>query len=157
VVQLVLKGPAVTITIAINPQSPTDLNEARRFLNALSSLDYAPDGAPQSSSAVERAGSVKQAVDDLWSRLGARGRRLVAECSEFEGQFTLPDLAKRTGDDIPTIKSRWANLGRSLRKTHSLYAPVRIYEEHLPAPNGDGYFPFSMPTAVREIVRSKNV
>jgi hypothetical protein len=95
-------------------------------------------------------------ADDLLHRLGEGGRELFTIASQFDRPFSLPDLAERTGDTVSKIKSRWANLGRSIAQTRSRFGNTEIFTEQLPAANSEGYFTFLMAEGIRKAVRKRH-
>ncbi len=147
-----------TITIQIDTNRETDLAESREFLDQLIAREhgYGPSravvekGSEDSSDVGDPA---RQAVDDLWNRVGDSGRELVITAAAIDGTFAMTDLAAELNVDLSKIVSRFANLGRSLKRTNDRVpaAPPFFVEEA----KTDAGWTFTMPEPIREAVRRK--
>jgi hypothetical protein len=140
----------MALTITFDPALEADVANVRLILDTLTGRDSTGDVA---GNAMENTDISARIADDLLSRLGEGGRELFAIASEFDRPFSLPDLAARTGDTVSKIKSRWANLGRSIAQTRSRFGNIQIFVEQIPAANSDGYFTFLMEEGIRNAVR----
>jgi hypothetical protein len=146
------------ITIQLDTKSQTDLAESREFLDQLIGRG---DGDSPSRAEVEKGGQgpsyiphlAQQAVDDLWDRVGDTGRELVITAATIDGRFTLTDVAEVLNEDLSKIVSRFANLGRSLKRTKERVpdAPPFFVEEEKTAAG----WTFSMPQSIRDAVGQK--
>jgi hypothetical protein len=146
------------ITILLDTKSQTDLAESREFLDQLIargvggglSRAEAEKGSPGPSYIPDPA---QQAVDDLWNRVGDTGRELVITAAAIDGRFALTDVAEVLNEDLSKIVSRFANLGRSLKRTKERVpgAPPFFEEEEKTAAG----WTFSMPQSIRDAVRQK--
>src|SRR2546423_1269267 len=128
-----LKEGRMHMNIGFDPAIESELVQVQLIIDTLrrrrAPHDNARENPPGTSDLPAKA------ADDLLGRLGKGGRALFEITSEFDEPFSLPDLARRTGDTISRIKSRWANLGRSIAQTRSRFGAVEIFKEHLPAPD----------------------
>ncbi len=136
----------MTVSIMFDPNDQADLLGARSILDKL-----ALDAGRNSTDDTDVA---QDAADDLLRRLGSGGQELLNLTATFDRPFSLPDLAGQTGDTISKMKSRWANLARSIAQTSSRFGNVKIFQEQVPAPNGAGYFTFVMDAGIRDAVRN---
>lgn len=146
------------ITIQLDTKSQTDLAESQEFLDQLITRG---DGAGPSRTEVEKGSQdpsaipdlAQHAVDDLWNRVGDNGRELVIAMAAIDGRFTLTDVAKMLNKDLSKIVSRFANLGRSLKRTEEGVpgAPPFFVEEEKTAAG----WTFLMPQPIRDAVRQK--
>jgi hypothetical protein len=140
----------MTISVSFEPDSAADLAHVRALLEVFSRKVTGIE-VRNPAPANEDVGA--RVVDDLMRRVGNRNRALLRVVAQFDGAFTLKDLADGTGEGIPKIRSRWANLGRSVAKTRALFDQIRIFEEAIPPAEGDGYFSFTMHPGVRDAIR----
>jgi hypothetical protein len=153
----------ITISLHLDPDSPQDVAQAQRILDRLDDAPAAttapaaqsvpevpspqPIGSPESVAA--------EAVADLWSRIGLSLRELVKASAEPEGKFSLRDLAEALGQPPNSIRSRFANLGRSIKATReAVPAAPPLYEE---AERRDGLWYFTMPKAFRDVILRTDV
>jgi hypothetical protein len=142
----------MTISVTFEPDSATDLAHVRALLDVFSR--EVPE-ARNLATATQDVGA--RVADDLMRRVGNQNRALLRVVAQFDGAFTLKDLADATREGIPKIRSRWANLGRSVAKTRAGFDQIRIFEEAVPPADGDGYFSLTMHPGVRDAIRQSNV
>jgi hypothetical protein len=153
----------LTITLHLDPGSLEDVAQAQRILDA---FNDAPIGvpahqpgpqvpSPQPSESPESV--IADAVANLWSRIGPSLREFLKASAEQEGEFSVGDLATALGQPPNSIRSRFANLGRSINAMYDAVpaAPKPLYQEVLPKRNGIWYF--TMPKAYREAILRMNV
>jgi hypothetical protein len=146
------------ISFQCDTKSPTDLAEAQAFL---AQLVAGGTGCGLYRAEVEKGSQgpssipdlAEQAVDDLWNRLGASGRELVITAAAIDGRFALTDVAEVLNEDLSKIVSRFANLGRSLKRTKECVpgAPPFFVEEEKTTAG----WTFLMPQSIRDAVRQK--
>jgi hypothetical protein len=148
----------MNITIQVDTKSQTDLAESRAFLDQLMA-----GGVGESPSRAEaEKGSqgpgvipdpARDAVNDLDTRVGSAGWEFVETAAAVDGSFTLTDIAKVLNEDLSTMVSRFANLGRSLKRTRDRVpgAPA-FFEEVEKTANG---WAFTMPQPIRDAVKQK--
>jgi hypothetical protein len=74
----------------------------------------------------------------------------VITAAAIDGRFAMPDLAAALNEDLSKIVSRFANLGRSLKRTKERVpgAPPFFVEEEKTAAG----WTFSMPQSIRNAV-----
>jgi hypothetical protein len=143
--------------IQFDPNSKAELVEARALLDRLVAL-----GPDETSGAVAEmrtdspspTGDVaKRAVDDLWDHVGDGHQELVATAAAIDGRFSMADVAKDLNEDLSVIVSRFANLGRSLKRTEKrVPGAPRFFVE---AKKTDAGWTFTMPQAIRDAVKQK--
>jgi hypothetical protein len=82
-----------------------------------------------------------------------RPHELVAAAAEIDGRFSMADIAKALDEELSVIVSRFANLGRSMKRTRERIpgAPSFFEEEEKTA---DGWT-FTMPQSIRDAIRQK--
>jgi hypothetical protein len=112
----------MTMTLTFDPTLEADVASVRSILLALTARST--ESAAGNPTGADRSAKI---AADLLNRLGEGGRELFAITSQFDRPFSLPDLAERTGDTVSKIKSRWANLGRSIAQTRSRFGNVEIF------------------------------
>ena len=89
-------------------------------------------------------------IADLWSRIGLSLRTLVKASAVPDGKFSLGDLAEALGQPPNSIRSRFANLGRSIKAMQqAVPGAPHLYHEF---ERRDGLWYFTMPEAYREVV-----
>jgi len=150
-----------TISLHLDPDNPQDIAQARTILDlfngapttmrAHQSVPQVPSPRPAGS-----PGSVAaDAITDLWNRTGLSLRKLVKASAEQDGVFSMADLAEALGQPPNSIRSRFANLGRSLKAMQQAVpgAPDLYQAEKGP----DGRWHFTMPEAFREVVLRTDV
>ena len=144
------------ITIQLDTKSQTDLAESQEFLDLLIARG---DGGGRFRAAVEEGSQdpipdpAQQAVDDLWNRVGGAGRELVTTAAAIDGRFTLTDVAEMLNEDLSKIVSRFANLGRSLKRTkESVPGSPDFFVDWEKTAAG---WTFSMQPQIRNAVRQK--
>ena len=145
----------MTISVTFEPDSAADLAHVRALLDVFSR--EVPTSIEARDPMTENQDVGVRVADDLMRRLGNQNRALLRVVAQFDGAFTLKDLADGTGEGIPKIRSRWANLGRSVAKTRARFDQIRIFEEAIPPADGDGYFSLTMHPGVRDAVRQSNI
>ncbi len=116
------------LQLEVDTANVAEIKQALAVLRGLLAAHGLGEGDTPTSIAA-RTDSPDRAIADLWNRLGENGQQLVALAATFDGPFSLATLAARTGDTPTAMKSRWANLGRSLRKTLDQFS-VRVFKEH---------------------------
>jgi hypothetical protein len=146
------------LTIQLDTKSQTDLAESREFLDQLTAIAA---GESPSRAEVEKESQgpsyipdlAQQAVDDLWNRVGDTGRELVITAAAIDGRFALTDVAEMLNEDLSKIVSRFANLGRSLKRTKERVpgSPRFFVEEEKTAAG----WTFLMPQSIRDAVGQK--
>jgi hypothetical protein len=142
------------ITIQLDTKSQTDLAESREFLDQLIARG---DGGGPSRVEVDKGSQdpipdpAQQAVDDLWNRVGDSGRELVITMAAIDGRFSMTDVAGMLNEDLSKIVSRFANLGRSLKRTQERFPGTWFVEEEKTAAG----WTFLMSPPIRDAVRQK--
>lgn len=140
----------MTVTITFDPNVEVDTMNAQLFFERVVARLRDEVASPSGNS-----DTATQIADDLLGRLGERGSELLEVVSQFDEDFSLPDIAAQTGDTIPQIRSRWANLGRSLAATRARFGNAEIFKEQMPVADGDGYWRFVMNEGIRDAVRQR--
>src|SRR5689334_14157503 len=110
----------LTISIHLDPYDPQDIAQARGILGEFNSarattatdlpVPQVPSPQPAGREAVEA-----DAIADLWERTGLSLRKLVKASAEQDGEFSIGDLAAVLGVSPTSARSRFANLGRSVK------------------------------------------
>jgi hypothetical protein len=149
----------VNITIQVDTKSQADLAESRDFLDQLLAGGGRGESPSRAEAEQESEGAslisdpAQQAVDDLWNRVGPDGRNLVITAAAIDGRFTLTDVAKVLDEDVSTIVSRFANLGRSLKRIkEQVPAAPDFFVEAQKTAEG---WTFLMPQSIRDAVTQK--
>ena len=139
------------VTITFDPTVAADVTFIQRRI-----LDLLPSTATSGGNTGDTPDLATKVADDLLRRLGKEGSELFTMMSEFDQPFTLVDVQKRTDESISKIKSRWANLSRSIAQTRKRFGNIEIFKEQIPdAKNNDGYFLFLMDEGIRDAVRKR--
>jgi hypothetical protein len=152
----------VTISLHLDPDDLQELAQARGFLDNLNRAaatvpgDESAQTAPSPQPAALPESVAAAGIADLWNRTGTSLRTLVKASAEPDGEFTLGDLAEALGQPPNSIRSRFANLGRSIKAMQQAVpgAPP-LYQEA--GPRRDGIWYFTMPAAYREVVLRTDV
>jgi hypothetical protein len=147
------------VSVTANTRDRASLEEARAFIESLlgsgqvtplatASADDSAGPEPRSE-----ADAIEAYVDDLWQRMGTNLRKMVAESATFDDHWwSLAELADKLGEEMQSTKSRWANLGRSLKAASAAvpYAPPMYTWQ-----KREGLWHFSMAASMRSVVINK--
>ena len=150
-----------TISLHLDPDDPQEVAQARRILDRLNGAaatvpgDESAQTVPSPQPAAPPGSVAAAAIADLWNRTGLSLRTLVKASAEPDGKFSLGDLAEALGQPPNSIRSRFANLGRSIKAMQQAVpgAPP-LYQE---VERRDGIWYFTMPEAYREVVLRTDV
>jgi hypothetical protein len=140
----------VKIQLEVDTTNVGEIRQAMSVLRGLLAAREASGDTDRQAGTTAPADATARAAADLWGRLGGTSRELVTAAASFDGAFTLAALTRHTGDSMAAMKSRWANLGRSLRKTQDLFPSVRFFVEQ---ENTNEGWSFVMDAAARQAVR----
>jgi hypothetical protein len=151
-----------TISLHLDPDNPQDVAQAQSVLDLFGGAAATRPGAHELITPVpspQPTGSTESlyadAIADLWSRTGLSLRALVKASAEQEGEFSLRDLAESLDQPPNSIRSRFANLGRSINAMRqAVPGAPHLYVE---AGRPDGLWRFTMPEAYREVILSSDV
>jgi hypothetical protein len=150
-----------TISLHLNPEVPQEVAQARRILDRFDGVAATMPGgesaqpvhSPQPAAPPEPVAAA--GIADLWSRTGLSLRTLVKASAEPDGEFSLGDLAEALGQPPNSIRSRFANLGRSIKAMqHAVPGAPPLYQE---VERRGGIWYLAMPEAYREVVLRTDV
>jgi hypothetical protein len=150
----------LTMSLHLDPNNPDDVAHAQWILaRSNGAVAATPDQSVPPGSSPRPAGPSESvaadAIADLWSRTGLSLRELVKASAEQEGEFSLRDLAEALGQSPTSIRSRFANLGRSIKAMQqAVPGAPHLYDE---VERRDGLWYFTMPKACREIILRTDV
>jgi hypothetical protein len=144
-----------TLSLHFDPANPQDVAQAREILEHFDTARTTtlrgrsvPVLAPQQPSQSTQSLAAK-AIADLWSRTGLSLREIVKASAEYE-VFTLSDLSAALGEEPTAVRSRFANLGRSVKAMReAVPGAPGLYEE---VERRDGIWHLRMPEPFREVV-----
>jgi hypothetical protein len=143
------------VTTQFDPNSQTDLAELQELLDLLVARGTGSRAEVEKGSQVPSPTPdlAQQAVDDLWNRIGATSRELVITAAAIDGRFGLTDVAQVLNEDLSKIVGRFANLGRSLKRTEaSVPGAPQFFTDAEKTAAG---WTFLMPQSIRDAVRQK--
>lgn len=112
----------LTISLHFDPDDVQDVAHAREFLDGLNTatagepVDHAGRHSPRSQTGLDQAAVADAAIANLWGRIGQGSRELLKASAQQEGEFSMGDLAVVLSQPTSKIVSRFANLGRSIKK-----------------------------------------
>lgn len=150
----------LSVTIQFDAHSKPELLASREFLDQLIAISQDPDERPAFAGTTNESHGpshgpdlAEQAVNDLWNRVGDSAHELLAAAAEINGKFAMADIAEALDEELSVIVSRFANLGRSIKRTRERVpgAPTFFEEEDKTA---DGWT-FTMPQSIRDAITQK--
>ena len=151
----------LTISLHLDPNNPEDVAHAQGILDRSKGAVATTRGhqsippVPPPRPAGPPESVAPDAIADLWSRTGLSLRELLKASAEQEGEFSLRDLAEALGQSPTSIRSRFANLGRSIKAMQqAVPGAPHLYDE---VERRDGLWYFTMPKAFREIILRTDV
>jgi hypothetical protein len=118
--------------MSVHVQDVTDVSEFDAAIAVLVAARERASATARAAPAGPGPTTLDAAVGNLWPRLGGRMRRLMYAAAKLD-DWTIIDLSAELSETPGTVRSRRANLVRSLNAVARAYPDAPAFIEKLPS------------------------